>query len=320
MTNTASALSTEEVSALMEELGDAGEANLPAVQSYALGQAVRPTPRLSGLERMGERLARAARDLIEPMARVKTIVTNEVLETRIFSDWRADLPMFTSLSLYRLRPLKGSMLLVVEPQFIADMVNAFYGGSGSSAPPKGPELSAGEERLLTRLTDALIPSLIDSWAEVAPLEPTLAARETCGAHASLVRLDESVVIQRLSVAPQGMRPSTIQIVYPLAMLRPLEEQLSGKVHEDMSSTDPEWRYRLAAALDNVQLPVRSVLARPELSVAQLMALKPGDVIPITLEPTVPLLVATKLVAEGTIGEQEGRAALMIESVGKGKNR
>jgi flagellar motor switch protein FliN/FliY len=38
------------------------------------------------------------------------------------------------------------------------------------------------------------------------------------------------------------------------------------------------------ALENVRLPVRSVLARPELSVAQLMALKPGDVIPITLAP------------------------------------
>jgi len=63
--------------------------------------------------------------------------------------------------------------------------------------------------------------------------------------------------------------------------------------------------------------VRSVLARPELTMGQLMALKPGDVIPINLAAKVPLLVGSKRFAEGTIGEQEGRAALLVESVGAG---
>jgi flagellar motor switch protein FliM len=48
-----------------------------------------------------------------------------------------------------------------------------------------------------------------------------------------------------------------------------------------------------------------------------MALKPGDVIPVTLSATVPLLVGQRHVAEGSIGEQDGRAALMIQQIGKG---
>jgi flagellar motor switch protein FliM len=92
--------------------------------------------------------------------------------------------------------------------------------------------------------------------------------------------------------------------------------MATKVHDDDdSSSNDAWRRRLGHALAQVSLPVRSVLARPEISVAGLLALKPGDVIPITLAPRTPLLAGSRRIAEGVIGEQEGRAALMIEKVG-----
>ena len=52
--------------------------------------------------------------------------------------------------------------------------------------------------------------------------------------------------------------------------------------------------------------------------SQLMQLKPGDVIPITLPAKAPLIVADRRLAFGTIGEREGKAALMIEQVVGGK--
>jgi flagellar motor switch protein FliM len=269
---------------------------------------------------MGERLARGLRAMIEPFARAKTQIVAEPIEIRRFEDWRDDLPDFTSLSLYRLRPLKGGMLIVLEPTFIANMVDAFYGGSGNGAASKTGEFTASEERLLARLTEGVMEKLIELWAEVVPLAPILASREVNAAYASLVRPDEAVVIQRFRVTPAGGRASDISILYPLATLRPIEAELAAKVHDDPGEADTEWRQRLAGALENVRLPVRSVLARPELSVAQLMALKPGDVIPITLAPTVPLLVGAKRVAEGSIGEQEGRAALLIQNVARGTGK
>jgi flagellar motor switch protein FliM len=323
MTKHASELSGEEVAALMEELTDAG-VDAPAsneVRPFTLGQeAFRPVARLAGLERMGERLARRFRAMIEPYARAKVQVTAEPIETRRFEDWRADLPDFTSLSLYRLRPLKGGMLIALEPLFIANMVDAFYGGAGTGAAHKTTEFTASEERLLARLTEGMIDILVEHWAEVTPLAPVLASREINAAYASLVRPDEAVVIQRFTVKPGAGRGTVISILYPLSTLRPIEAELAAKVHDDSGEGDSEWRNRLGAALENVRLPVRSVLARPELSVAQLMALKPGDVIPVTLSATVPLLVGQKHVAEGSIGEQDGRAALMIQTIGKGTGK
>ena len=112
----------------------------------------------------------------------------------------------------------------------------------------------------------------------------------------------------------------VTFIYPQATLRPVEGALSVKVRDDSSPIDNEWRQRLSYAVEDVRLPVRSVLARPELTMGQLMALKPGDVIPINLAAKVPLLVGSKRFAEGTIGEQEGRAALLVESVGAGNEK
>jgi flagellar motor switch protein FliM len=63
-----------------------------------------------------------------------------------------------------------------------------------------------------------------------------------------------------------------------------------------------------------------VLARPNLSLAELMQLKAGDVIPVNIARSLPLIVGDRIVAHGTIGEQEGRAAFQIEKLVQGQDQ
>lgn len=325
MTTTASSLPGEDVAALMAELGDTGLGlggdDSSDVQPFALGiEDCRPAQRLAGLDRIGERLARQLRSAIEPYTHSKTQVDAEPIEHRRYEDWTADQREFASLSLYRLRPLKGGMMIALEADYISSLVDAFYGGRGLVAAHKRTEFTVSEERMLARLTEMLVSQLKDAWAEVMKLEPVLASRETNPAYATVAKPHDSVIIQRFTLVPAQGRPGSVSFIYPQATIRPIEALLSAKVRDDAGPVDAEWRQRLAYALDDVRLPVRSVLARPELTMAQLMTLKPGDVIPINLAPKVPLLVGSKRFAEGTIGEQEGRAALLVESVGKGMER
>lgn len=271
--------------------------------------------RLTGLERMGDRLARLLRDAIEPFANAKVTVAPQPLATDRYEAWRAAQPDFTAVGLYRPRPLKGLMLVALEPAFVAAMTDSFYGGSGIVAAPQGPSLSASEDRLLVRLTEAVVRVLMEGWAEALPLEPELVGHETSMGYVAGIRDDEGIVVQSFEVRAGQMRPATIAIVYPLAALRGVEVDLAHKVHEDGGEDNERFRQRLAHALEEVRLPVRSVLARPEISVAGLLALKVGDVIPITIAPTAPLIAGTKPLAMGVIGEQEGRAALQIQAVG-----
>lgn len=294
------------------------EAPAEGVQPFALGREdVHPAAGLSGLERIGERFAKRVRAVIEPLTQAKTQVTANPLESQRFESWQARLPDFLSLSFYRLRPLKGGMLLVIEPDFIARLVDIFYGGTGEVRPNRAKEFTPSEERLAARLADGIVERLVEAWAEVATLAPALAARETNAGYANLFRPDEMLVVQRFTITPVQGKPTAISIAYPLAALRAVDSQLTAKVHDDQGPADAAWRSRMAYALEQVHLPVRSVLARSELSLAQIMNLKPGDVIPVSLPPKVPLLVASKRVAMGTIGEKNGHAALMVEHIEKG---
>ena len=168
--------------------------------------------------------------------------------------------------------------------------------------------------LLTRLSEALIETLTEVWAEVMPVKAQLSSRETSTAYAALVADDEPVAVARFTITLGRGKPCMVDVVYPVAALRAIEAQMCAKVHDDSGLSGSEWRERMGAALGEVRLQARSVLARPTISVAELLRLKPGDVIPISLPPVVPLLVSGRQIALGKMGEQDGRAALRIEKV------
>jgi flagellar motor switch protein FliM len=312
-------LTAAESALILDELTEASPdvSFTPGAQPFVFGQeSQRPAERLTGLERMGEKIARAIRPAIEPIARMRVGVTAQPLEIRSFQEWQDDQPDFSALSLYRLRPLKGGMLIQVHADFIAALVEIFYGGTpGAKRVRKAGDFTASEELLLNRVLEKVAGIVAGHWTEVIPVELSFAGRETNIAHMPFLRSEEMVVAQPFALSA-GDASTVISILYPLATLRPIEEKLEARVQDEDTTASADWRWRMGQALEQVSLPVRSVLARPEISVAELLALKPGDVIPITLPPRTPLLAGARRIADGVIGEQDGRAALMIEKVGE----
>ncbi len=285
------------------------------VQPFTFGtEAFRPTAALPALDRMSERMARRVRDVIEPFARVKPRVSAAPVAIRRFETWRTEKPEFTSLHLYRFRPLKGGMLLAVEPEFVSWLVDAFYGGTGAVTPKKTPEFTPTEERLVVRLADAFTTALADVWTEVMPVSMQITSRETNTAYATLVRREDPVAVASYTIVTGGFRPTTVDVLYPVSSLRAVEGELTSKVLDDGGFVGNEWRERLVAALGNVRVQARSVLARPTMKFPELMKLAPGDIIPIDVPANIPLLVEGRIVAEGSIGEVGEQAALRIKRV------
>ncbi|MBW8911391.1 MAG: flagellar motor switch protein FliM, partial [Sphingomonas sp.] len=238
MTRAASSLSGDEVAALMDELSDisfdqADTAEAPValqaqvVESFALGQRKdRPVAQLAHLERINERVARRLRDVIEPIAQVRAKVDAVPLETRRFDEWQRNQTDYMSLSLFRVRPAKGMMMIAIDPAFITNMVDAFYGGTGSGHAAKGGEFTPSEQRLQKRLVTAITDVLTRSWGETYPLQFEFATHETNADFANMVRPDEAVVAQSFTIKAGMSRSTRIEILYPLAMLQPIEDAIA----------------------------------------------------------------------------------------------
>jgi flagellar motor switch protein FliM len=86
-----------------------------------------------------------------------------------------------------------------------------------------------------------------------------------------------------------------------------------------TAADAAWTGALNSALRDVRLPVRSVLARPEISLTKLLDLQVGDIIPLTIPRHVPITIAGRNFATGSIGEANGNAAIMIEHIEEGSD-
>lgn len=289
------------------------------VQPYALGrQASEPVAAIGGMEKLGDRLAKRLRALIEPYSGGRPVVAARPLDTTMFMMWDASVPAFTSLSIYRLHPIRGPVALRIEAGLVSLLVDRFYGGGGGRPMAERREFTPTETRLIARLADQVVAALVACWAEIAPLEAVLVGRETSVAQAELMAGEAEVIVQAFEVDLGERGPRLIEIVYPRDGFSGLEIASVGKDGAQGADgprpLDPVWQARLAHRLDDVRLPARTVLARPNLKIAELVALKPGDVIPIHIGRHLPLLIGDRVFAHGSIGEQDGCAAFMIEKL------
>ncbi|PJG47951.1 flagellar motor switch protein FliM [Sphingobium sp. LB126] len=285
------------------------------VQAYAFGRGESQAPlMLSGLDRLGEKLGRRLRALIEPIAGVRPHIVAQDARGLEFGAWNAEVPASSSIGVYRLAPLKGQVLLRLDAAMISTLVDCFYGGIGNRALPARGEFTPTEDRLIARISDGFMTRLVECWGDMLALEPGLIVREAGVGFAAAAQPGEQVVLQRFMISISRDDEWPVDLLFPLASLRAVEPLMGARVPVDEARIDPVWQARIASRMNDIRLPARTVLARPHLSLAELMQLKAGDVIPVTINRSLPLIVGDRIVAHGSIGDQDGRAAFQIEKL------
>ncbi|WP_022683761.1 flagellar motor switch protein FliM [Sphingobium bisphenolivorans] len=285
------------------------------VQAYAFGRGDSQAPlMLSGLDRLGEKLGRRLRSLIEPIAGARPHVAVEDARALEFANWQAEVPAAASIGVYRLSPLKGQVLLRMDAAMISTLVDCFYGGIGNRPLPPRGEFTPTEDRLIARISEGFMARLVECWSEMLAVEPGLIVRETGVGFAAAAPAAEPMVLQRFLISITRDAEWTVDLLFPLSSLRAVEPLMGSRVSLDEERADPVWQARVATRMRDIRLPARTVLARPNLSLAELMQLKAGDVIPVTINRSLPLIVGDRIVAHGSIGEQDGRAAFQIEKL------
>lgn len=285
------------------------------VQPYTFGTSEPQTPvSLSGMDRIGERVARHLRAMLEQIIGAKPNLATNPAEMVNYDLWSAMAPNFCSLSTYKLHPLKGAILVKLDAGMVTSMVERFYGGSGTRPAPERNEFTRSEDRLRAKLSDDVMKALIAAWADLLPMEMSLASREHDPQALVFAEATDQLLSQTFTLTMGKGQEWTIELMFPLMALRQLEPLLATNAPDEIQLKDPLWQARLARQMGNIRLPAKTVLARPSLTLNELLNLKNGDVIPVTIERYLPLIVENRVLAQGTIGEQSGRAAFMIEKM------
>ena len=274
------------------------------------------TSAFPGLDRVGTQFAAGLADVLGSLGAAGTKVLCGDTSITTFEDWRDQSAELRAICRYRMAPLKGGMLLAVPQSYITQLVDRYYGGDGS-IPVKRNELSAAEERFFGRLGEKIAPMLAASWAEMVAIEPVTAKLDHSGSTPTLVPGTRQIAVQHFFAEDQEGQRIAIDLVYPLSLLRTVPQLVAAPESEESPQIDPIWQSRLSDAVMQVHLPVRTIFARPELPLAQLLTLRPGDIIPVCLPNQVPITVAGRVFARGSVGDSNGRTAIKIERIEEG---
>jgi flagellar motor switch protein FliM len=269
-------------------------------------------PVFPGLDPVGDRFGRGLADLLASLGYGESVIRASATQMTSVSEWQAGRSASDALLRFQLKPIKGPMLISMPVKLVAQLVDMFFGGDGLVETPEH-DLSPAEQRFLSRLGEQCLPLLTSAWKDVISIQPQLVKIEPSGSKPALGKAQDLIAVQPFAISgPNGK--SEIQCIFPVSALRPIEALRAAPESETAPVVDAVWHDRLEQAVMQVRLPIRSVFARPELSLEKLIALKPGDIIPVLMPRYVPVTIGDRLFAHGSVGESNGRTAIKIESL------
>lgn len=267
------------------------------------------------LDGVATQFARSLRELVRALGAPTIQVERAGTEQMRFADWSAAAAPAIFWR-YHTASLRGPVLIAAARPLILQLVDIFYGGKGKLAAER-EELTDAEDRFAARLGRDMGLQLAAAWGDKMANAPELDCVTGNPEKLAAVRADDEMVVQYFTLRGAPFEGRTICCAYPVAALRGVAGAEPLPEMHNTGSSDPLWTATLNKALRGVRLPVRSVLARPEISLVKLLSLEVGDIIPLTMPRHVPLTVAGRSFATGNIGEANGNAAIMIDHIEEG---
>jgi flagellar motor switch protein FliM len=310
-------LSQDEVDALLHGVDsgavDTNAAPAPGgVRNYDLGKEARIVRgRLPALELINERFARLYRTSVFNIMRRTATVTVEGIQNVKFSDYIHRLEVPSSLNIVRIAPLRGSALIVLSPRLVFSVVDNFFGGKGRFAKIEGRDFTATENRMIQMLLTAAFNDLREAWSNVLKIQIDKVASEMNPQFANIIGPTEVIVVATFGIELEG-NGGELHIALPYSMIEPIRELLHGGLPTEKSADDGRWTQSLREEIEDAEIDMTTRFARAQLTLADLLNLKPGDIVPCDFNGKVTVYAEDIPIVRGSFGVSRGQQAVKIE--------
>ena len=260
---------------------------------------------------INERFARFSRGVFQPMLRVQPRVTALNPSVTTFEDYSFSSEPFMSLTLARIEMLRGNLMMVISPELISKLTNAYYGGNlGIVKILRRSEFTSTEDRIIEIITDGLIEALDVAWSELIKLEFSEVSREENLQFVSFVEDAEQIICCTFEIQLPGTEAASFDVLYPLQTLKPIAAQLRSRMQSD-SVDSLSWTERLQNAVFNVPLSCTARLTSVDRSMAQVLQFQVDDILPITINGPLELVVEEREFFEAELGDVGGTLAVSL---------
>jgi len=306
------AISSAEVEALLEkDKRSAGAAGAP--QPYDLvarDKIVRG--RMPVLDRLNERWVSDFQRKLGELVRQPVEVALQQVQLAPYGDWLASVPVPTSLNLCTVKPWPRNALVAVEGKLLFVLVDKYYGGVGKASASTAREtLTPTEHRINKIIVDLLTDHFRRAFAPVVTLEFAHAQTETNPNYLTMATPSETMVVTRVEVTLSEGAGGAVTLVLPLSSFEPVRDKLAEGLKTVSAESRQRWHKSLRVQLENTQLDLTSVFLETDISMRELLQMKPGDVLPIEMPKTALLRAGSRPLLRGKFGRSRGYNAVSV---------
>jgi flagellar motor switch protein FliM len=311
-------LEQAEIDALIHGVDTGVVSTLPAstpgeVQPFDFNaQLQKLSGRMPTLGIINERFVRLLRGSLYKLVRRSPEISMKPLQLLKFGEYLPTLGAPSSLNMVKFNPLRGTGLIVLDPQLVFAVVENFFGGSGRQAQIEQREFTATEQRIIHMILRNVFADLREAWTPVASIEVEYLQSESNPQLASIVAPTDAVVVMSSHIEVEG-GGGGLHVVMPYATLDPVRDILESGVGIESQQKDERWSGRLREEIEDTEVELKTLLGHASLTLAELLNLKPGDVLPCDFTGKVMLLADDVPLFRGSFGLSRGQQAVKVET-------
>ncbi len=312
-------LSQEEVDALLKGVTGEGDAEETAVaeaggiQSYNLASQDRIVRgRMPTMEVINERFARNLRIGLFNFTRRAAEISVGPVRLLKYGEFVRNLVVPTNLNMVHVRPLRGTALLIFDPNLVFLVIDNLFGGDGRyHTRVEGRDFTQTEQRIIRNLLGVAMEEMQKAWEPVHPIEFEYIRSEMNTQFANIATPSEVVVTTTFSIEI-GAAGGDFHVCMPYAMIEPIRDLLYEGMQGDRMEVDERWVRFLSSQVQSTEVKLVANLSETELTVRELLQMKVGDVIPMDIPQSITAHVEGVPVLECGYGVHNGQYAIKVK--------
>ncbi len=313
-------LSQDEVDALLQSTtGETDEvteeAETGGVRNYNLATQERIVRgRMPTYEIINERFARLLRiGLFNFIRRTVDIAVGPVKVIK-FSEFVRNLVVPTNLNMVQMKPLRGTALLVFDPDLIFLVVDNLFGGDGRyHTRVEGRDFTQTEQRIIQRLLGVVFEEYEKSWKSVYPIQFEYIRSEMNPQFASIATPNEVVVCVSFDI-DMGNKGGGLHVCIPYSMIEPIRDTLYSALQGDHLDVDKRWIKLLSQQVQGAEVELVANIGRAKVTFEQILSMQAGDIIPLEIPKSISVSVDGVPVMDCRYGTMNGHYALRVNSM------
>jgi flagellar motor switch protein FliM len=232
-----------------------------------------------------------------------------------FQDFQRSLPIPTSLHLFKLSPLRGIGIIVIESFLVFNLVEAYFGGKGTGKTKiEGRDFTPIESIIIQKVVHIALMNLMESWEEVHSIKTDFIRSESNPLIVNVIPPEDYLISVKFEIE-MNKAMGSVNICIPYSALQPIRHKLAGGYRdEEETRQDPVWTNSVKDLLNKTELEVVVDLGNTNLTVRDLLNLKQGDILILDKSFNQPLTASVEGIPKfgGFVGRSGDRKVFKIE--------